>query len=478
MKSTVYLLSFVLVFSAQLLAQNTHCDCAANFKKLVEKTEQNYAGFPSKVTDNSRVKYTKLVQSIGEKAQNVTAPKACFYLLKEYVRFFADKHFTLAYSNPDDFDRELLSFSEETFKKNRPKKRMDAVEGIWVNADSTLKLAIQKFPGNVYKAIVLQSQDSKIPVGLVYFTLTPTPNGFKVKEYDSFGTTDVPAKQKGNLLQVWSFYMLGKIYPTSLTAVEQEELNTWKNNNNGLDFKKLSSKTAYLKVPTFMNNDDKIQQLVAQNDSIIKSCDYLIVDLTGNGGGNTGWVSFVSYFMTNPIQQYSTFLRVSPDNVKSKLADLEPFATQPIPDDYKKYFPDPILAAYKKAYQELPTTQELFYPIPGVTFPLDAVLKQPKKVALLVDDFCGSSAEYFFYLTKQSTKTTTYGIPTIGMMDYEGMSVPTPLPYANFYLCIPIVKSSWTDAHPIDPTGFQPDVFLGDVERQKWVEFVQQELER
>lgn len=340
-----------------------------------------------------------------------------------------------------------------------------------------MKLAIQKFPNNIYKAIVIESKDPKIPSGLVYLTLTPTKNGFIAKEYDNFISTDKPARQKGNLLQIWNDDMFGKLYPTELTKAERDELRTWLNDNKGLDFRKLSSQTAYLKITSFLRNDDKIQQLVSQSDSIIKTCDNLIVDLTGNGGGNTGWIFFLPYFMTNPIVQYETYLRVTPENVKLKLADLEPFVVNPIPDEYKKYFPENILSAYKKAYQELPTTRKAFYPIPGVSFPLDSIIARPRKIALLVDDFCGSSTEYFFSLSRQSKKTRTYGVNTIGMMDYEGMSTPTPLPYNKYILTIPIVKSSWTDKKPIDLTGFQPDILLNKIDRTKWVEYVMKDLE-
>jgi hypothetical protein len=63
-------------------------------------------------------------------------------------------------------------------------------------------------------------------------------------------------------------------------------------------------------------------------------------------------------------------------------------------------------------------------------------MAKPKKIALIVDELCGSSTEYFFYLSKQSKKTARYGIPTMGMMDYEGMSNRTPLPYDKFILTI------------------------------------------
>ncbi len=63
-------------------------------------------------------------------------------------------------------------------------------------------------------------------------------------------------------------------------------------------------------------------------------------------------------------------------------------------------------------------------------------------------------------------------------MDYEGMSIPTALPYDKYFLTIPIVKSSWTDKKPIDLTGFQPDILLNKIEQKKWIEFVRMDLER
>jgi hypothetical protein len=217
--------------------------------------------------------------------------------------------------------------------------------------------------------------------------------------------------------------------------------------------------------------------LVEQNDSIIRSSENLIIDLTGNSEGGTGWVSFLRYFMTKPIVQQNAFLRVSPENIKAKLKDIEPYVINPIPDEYKKYFPETTLHLYKKAYEELPATNKQYYSIPSVAFPLDSITVNPKKIALVVDNLCGSSTEYFFYLSKESAKTTTYGVNTFGMMDYEGAS-SNLLPYSNFRVSIPIVKSSWTDSNPIDRTGFTPNVILDKAKPESRIKDIQKRLER
>lgn len=459
-------------------AQDNHCNCSDNLKKLIAKTEENYAGYKSKVNATTQASYRQLVKSISLKAKNERNPKSCFYLLKSYIRFFKDKHFLLRYLNENDYDYEIINIIEQDFKNKLENDKTSALEGIWINADSSLKLGIQKQKNKTYKAIVLESRDAKIPKGLVYMTFKTSRFDYTVKSYDYFISTDVPAKLKGNLLQIWNQNMFGKIYPTHLTKKELEELETWRYDNNGLNFKKLSPQTAYLKIPTFLNNDEKIQALVNASDSIIRNTDNLIVDLTGNGGGNTGWISFLPYFMTNPIVQYDSYLRVTPENVKFKLNDLEPFVLNPIPPEYQKYFPEEVLSKYKKTYKELTNTQNEYLPIPGVIFPLEKIFKQPKKIALMVDNLSGSSAEYFFFISKQSKKTTTYGVNTIGMMDYEGMSNPTPLPYNKYYLTIPIVKSSWTDKHPIDQIGFKPDVNLQSINYADWVEHIRKKIEK
>ncbi len=459
------------------LSQDSTCNCLQNLNELIEQTEKNYAGFPAMLHSGKRKGYDTLNANLRKASSGEKNPKACFYVLKRYIKFFQDKHFILSYTNAADFDREIVKYATKTSEGESSTNQTSEIEGIWASPEGSLKLDIQKHSPDSYKAIVAESSDSSLPVGLLYLTLFKTKNGFIAKAFDSFITTDIPARQSGNLLQIWNYKIFGKIYPTGLTIPEKTTLQSWRNNNNGLSFQKLSAQTSVITIPSFFNNDHLIQQLITSNDSLIRTSENLIIDLRGNGGGNTGWVALLPYLMTNPIIQYDSYLRISAENVKRKLTDLEPFVNNPIPDEYKKYFPAPILSAYRKAYEELPVTKETFYPIPGVSFPIDSILPKPNKIALLVDGLCGSSTEYFLFLSKQSDKITSYGINTIGMMDYEGMSTATALPYSKFILTIPVAKSSWTDKNPIDKTGFRPDVDLSKINQTKWIEFVQQKLE-
>jgi hypothetical protein len=466
----------LLLISLSLQAQDEWCNCSANLDSAIAQTERNYAGFPVKVTDRTRSQYRSLVHQLRIKASKENRARECFPILSDYVRFFKDKHFITTYYDPAVFDSIVVPINEDEFKAAIAKT--NSVEGIWVNPDGNTRIAIQKTASGTFRGIKLAGTADRFPVGFVYFSLTPFRDRFIVRSYNAYSSTAVPAKLYGHLLQLWNHAIWGKEFPQRMTASEVAELQTWQKNNHGLTFKQLEKDVAYLKVPTFFNNDDAIQQLINQHDAAVKSSKYLIVDLRGNGGGNTGWVSFLHYFMTNPIIQYPSQLRVTPDNVKRKLPDLEAYVLNPISEEYKKYFPDSILAAYKRTYQELPTTNKTFYPIPGVNFPLDSITVNPKRIALVVDDLCGSSAEYFFFLSKQSRKTVSYGVNTIGMMDYEGMSIPSPMPYEKFVFTIPIAKSSWTDRQPIDATGFTPNVSLKGIPQSEWIGRIIKDLKK
>ena len=468
------ILLIAIAYPFLLKAQQLPCDCLKNLDAAIVKTELNYAGFPKKVSTKTKPAYENLVTRLRAKAENESNTKNCYDLIKDYVRFFEDKHFSLTYLNKEDYDKRTVAIDESYFSTL---KSGNSTEGIWINADTSITLGIKKFPGNEYKAIVLSAKDSLLQKGLVYFTLKPHKKGYLLNQYNVFCSIDFYARQRGGLLQLWNFSLFGRIFPDNMTAKEKKELSTWKNNNNGLDFSQPDKETSYIKIPTFFNNDSKIEKLVAANDKAISSSKYLIIDLRGNGGGNSGWSFLLPYVMTNPIKQDSPLLRISEDNVQLKRSELEYFVKNPLPENAKKYYPDKYVANLKRIYEELPSVRNTFYEIPGLTIPVDSVLSNPAKVALITDELCGSSTEYFFHLMKQSKKTTRYGRNSVGMMDYEGPASQTPLPCKSLILMMPVSKSSWTDKTPIDATGFSPDVKLSIPENQ-WVEYILKDLKR
>lgn len=122
MKNFIYAIAAIVLCSTRLYSQDNTCNCLENLQKLIAKTEENYAGYPTKVNQSTKPLYTGLIKSLEKKALPETNPKKCFYILKDYVRFFKDKHFILVYANEQDYDNEIITYSEAYFKNKLAKK--------------------------------------------------------------------------------------------------------------------------------------------------------------------------------------------------------------------------------------------------------------------------------------------------------------------------------------------------------------------
>ena len=456
---------FIALFAALVLRAQT-CDCYENLTALIKETETNYAGFPSKTAVN-KAGYTNLKQTLLVKSKAVARYKTCFDILAAYVQFFKDKHFYITYYDVTDIDSVVVHPKSNTYFQQASLKK--GFEGTWVNPDKNLTIGIEK-KGNNYIGYKLEGTADAYPAGFVYFTLFAKNGKWYALDYNNRTSTSTPVKLYGNLLQFWDFNCWARADSTLLTKKEKKDFAQWKGFDKPVYFEQLNAQTGYLKIGTFSNTDAKIAQVAAENDAAIRKSEKLIIDLRGNSGGSTGWVSILPYIQTNDIYQPLASLRITRSNVAKKLPEIEPFAKGPVPDEYKKYFPESILRLYQIAFDTLQKMQTGFYQIPGAFFPNDQPANSIKKVILLVDEFCGSSTEYFLQLSKQSKKTIIAGTNTFGMMDYEGMSNGTDLPYSKFSVHIPITKSNWTDTAPIDAGGIQPKnrVPAGTVDWIKW----------
>lgn len=471
------IVTFLLIFiSGQIKAQQT-CNCIANLDTLVTKTEQNYAGYPDMIRNGLQPRYNQLVKKLRDGAQNLTDPQQCFALIKQYVIFFNDKHFDLEYTISDSTKYIYNNVTENAFKKDFALRKRDSIEGIWINPDSSLKIAVYKKDSHTYQGVILETKDAKLKPELVYYTFTKTSNGLVFDMYD-WGTPDFPVKQYGNLLFVWNFNVWAKTFPGTINKDEKQQFDTWKNYNYGLDCRKINDDNVLLSIASF-NRDDKIKEIIEKNDSLIRSAKHLVVDLRGNGGGNSGWAYLIPYFATRPVEQGGSYIRLSPDNISSALPGIKSSYEKPPTDPrWKKSYPPDIVEKFRKAYEEIPLSKEQFYLLPPITLYPESLSAKPEKVALIFDEFGGSSTEFFFYVSRQSSKVRRYGVRTIGMMDYMGASVDTKLPFADYYLQIPDRKASWTDESPTNVTGFIPEHSLGNLPRSKWIDHIVADLEK
>jgi hypothetical protein len=168
-----------------------------------------------------------------EKTKQEINPKACFGILKQYVRFFKDKHFSFSYREKSANDSVVLSIPKSFVNK------FNLWEGVWINEDSTTKIAIVNTAPNVYKALKLEGKDS-YPKGFVYFTLVKKNQHWYAELFDTFMSNDIPVSTKGNLLFIWNFNIWARIAPQKASMEEVKELSTWRNHQQGVHFESLN----------------------------------------------------------------------------------------------------------------------------------------------------------------------------------------------------------------------------------------------
>ncbi|MEM6843197.1 MAG: S41 family peptidase [Bacteroidota bacterium] len=481
MKTTLFLLIFSFSGTAMLAQSETAtCDCSQNLNQTIEKVETNYAGYPAKLKAEGKMKYRQLVDSLQKMSEGISDPMPCFYIITRFVNFFEDTHLGFNFVGSEAVDTTRIKISADQIKEKLKNTPPSFIEGVWEKADSSLTIAIVPDTSNLghYHGIVLQSNRPDISQELVYFRLQPSTFGYKVNYYNRFYSGASIGKQRDNLLQIGTSELWLRTFPYNLTEKEYQAVQEWKKYDKGLRFNQITSDFAYLKIPTFTRTDSQIEELVTNNDSLIRRTPNLIIDLRGNDGGQNGWIHFLPYLYTQPIFQGYSYYRMSEDNKPEVLGLLDMLANQPLPEDIKAYFNEDDIQVKKREFADFKHFEGKFFPMAGATFRFDSVLTYPEKVAVIVDEQGGSSTEFFMNLCQQSDKTTTFGRNTFGMMDYQGASSPTPLPYSNYYLYIPISKSDWTDTDPKNETGFEPEVIIPtSVPADKWVDFVTRSLE-
>ncbi|MHC9511452.1 S41 family peptidase [Kangiella sp. M94] len=236
-------------------------------------------------------------------------------------------------------------------------------------------------------------------------------------------------------------------------------------------FKILSDSTGYIRIPSFSyENKAKIDSLVEDNLGLIIARENLIIDIRGNGGGSdASYSALIPLLYTNPIQTVGTKLLSTPLN-NSKYEQI--LSNDAWSDEDKKW----IKSLYDKLSQN----------VGGFVRPNkyavsvheeSSVMPRPDKVAIIIDQGNGSTAEQFLLAAKQSSKVKLFGRTTMGVLDVSNVH-QVDSPDGQFRLWYATSLTERLPDFPIDDIGIQPDYFIHDsTPEHLWIESIQKRLE-
>ncbi len=480
-------LLFICLIVSHLSFSQQDCLCSQNFDFAYQKIKDNYAGWGDKITPKNQTEFDKLTQEIREAAKKITNERECYFLQKKWFDFFHDGHLFISPITPFTIEDSpevvanratkvtQLAFNETSFtqylKENETK--LQSIEGIWESDDKAYKVGVVKDKANPKKFIgfLLADRSAAWKAGKAKFEmLQVAPLKYVTNYYYAdFSSEKSFTREVKNFLVMENIYKFNKVFPIPKVEIDNEDLL-----HRIADYRieKLDDETALIVLPPFTlpNAPEFVQEMLTENEEILKNTPNLIIDLRNNpGGDDAAFTALFPYIATSPIVRKGGVFRATDENIISLKHELEAIQEYPI---YKER----LTPKLQQVLQQMEAKKGQFVNGPDKEFASGKVMMNPKKVAFLVNKTTASTAEQFILEAKQSTKTVVFGENTKGLADYIEVR-DWGLPCYGWRVAFSLAKSPRLPQKPIDNVGITPDVKIGENESD-WVEFVKNYLKK
>jgi len=236
---------------------------------------------------------------------------------------------------------------------------------------------------------------------------------------------------------------------------------------------RLSEHTLLLRIPSYHIRYKKyLDQLLKENDQLLRSTPNLMIDVRDNGGGAThSWSGLIPYFYTNPVRQMNMEIYCTEQNARGYEQEAEILFREGNKEPAQKR-----LAWAKKMREH---TGEFIPADHRKVIVVDkfSPLPYPERVGILCNENCASATEQFLYIARQSTKVKIFGKPTFGALDVTNTTA-VDSPDGKYRLVYCMARSLRAVEMSMDGTGIQPDYLLDStIPEEQWTEYVQEILE-
>jgi hypothetical protein len=448
------LLLFMCFITSFSIAQN--CNCADNLTWLIDKVENNYAGYFDKVNMQTEYKYTNIKDSLltGAYARN-GFDFNCYRLLKTYINYFNDPHLGLSF----DISK-YRSEIGDVFKRGFPEKKNYAgnqknsseklLSGTWKDNSGTFdlkfeKVAVDSFIGYIVKSNIPQWHNNQVKIEI---------RSFKGRYFVRFYTRD----------HTIILDTLSTIDDEIKVAYQAALFRKGKAENtpgNLFLFKLMEKEIGYFRLPNFLpQNRYLVDSILREYTMLKKPVKNFIIDIRNNTGGSSiCYEPFLPYIYTDSVKIYGSATRKSEANIQ--------FYASSINDSS---FPESYRNAFARFASQLRNAPGLFLRTDSLSYFIqDTVFSYPKRIVFLINDRCFSAAEFFLNYATQSRKVVLMGGETYGGLNYVAVNSDLRFPCQLLGLNYPISRSNRVDMYPIS-RGIKPAVYLPQPERE-WIGF-------
>ena len=212
--------------------------------------------------------------------------------------------------------------------------------------------------------------------------------------------------------------------------------------------KQLRDNIVYMR-PKDFSDDVAINAMYQENDALLRSNEYLIIDVRGNEGGNdSAYVPLFQFCMAEG--ESITTLKKGPfdsgieinyteRNCDDRLKRFEHILDQEIPEATRNLlsqFVTELKQNWGKGFVEFGSSED------SASAPTYIGTALPKKVYVITDESCASSGDAFVNDISKCSKVTVVGRPTMGILDFSNCAVQS---YDRYVLVYPTSRSLYLD---------------------------------
>lgn len=217
------------------------------------------------------------------------------------------------------------------------------------------------------------------------------------------------------------------------------ELFDWDNEKSPYIFKKITPSVSYLRLDDFVDSTG-ISSLLEENDFELRTTKNLVIDVRGNGGGNSfSYYPLLKYclpkgkklndldLMDNGALGYGQEILYSERNCDVRIEIIEDLMQKSMSKSDEDIF--------KQAIRELKELRGRgFVKEIGEEDDSDVIGdSEVENVYILTDSNCCSVGDSFVYLFKMLPKVRVFGRPTQGILDYSNVAYALLDEYALVY---------------------------------------------
>lgn len=453
-----------------------------DFDFVVEKLRRNYAGWDTKVTDETQPALDQLTVRLRVAAKDAS-PEELTAILREWIKFFDDGHVGVAPlaaaapaagSPAAPTATPSLGWTEASVRAELAARGAgrDPLEGIWQIGGGRYRLGILPTPGRpgTFSAVVLTTSAEGWSPGQIKAEITRKADGGLDIRYRAGNHAE--SKTGASLLldgAVLSLTDWGN-WVREVPAIPHPGLVERAFAPDTMFMKPLSPNTLWLRIPDFNDSRAKpLKEILDANAAALASTANLVIDLRNNGGGaDFVYGPLTSLLYSRPIYSIGAEMRASEDNVALRKAIAEELRAE-APEVAQEL--DRQVARMAAAIGTfVPGGDQIFY-----VERLDKVLPFPKRVAVLVDN-AASTGEQFLLEARQSRKVTLFGKEnSAGVLDFANV-VGMPTPSGRYQVFWATSRSMRLPGDPVDPDGIAPDIRIpaGEADpvayAQRWLE--------